>query len=160
MSFVITLWPSTTPELLRRKENSSLTSCSPPRLPHDSWALRIKEKNKDAGGGMCALSCVRLFATPWTVAHHILLSLGFSRQEYNSGCHFLLQKVNSAPLTPPALAGGFFIIVPPGTPWRRYTRCLLSHVTANPVSSDQSRFSLCLFACLALLGLCCCACFL
>ena len=28
------------------------------------------------------LSCVRLFATPWTVAHQALLSMEFSRQEY------------------------------------------------------------------------------
>ena len=27
-------------------------------------------------------SCVRLFVTPWTVAHQIPLFLGFSRQEY------------------------------------------------------------------------------
>ena len=32
-----------------------------------------------------SLSCVRLFATPWTVAHHAPLSIGFSRQEYWSG---------------------------------------------------------------------------
>ena len=31
------------------------------------------------------LSCVRLFATPWTVAYRPPLSLGFSRQEYRSG---------------------------------------------------------------------------
>ena len=30
----------------------------------------------------CVLSCVQLFATPWTVAHQAPLSLGFSRQEY------------------------------------------------------------------------------
>ena len=30
-------------------------------------------------------SCVRLFATPWTVAQQALLSVGFSRQEYWSG---------------------------------------------------------------------------
>ena len=30
-------------------------------------------------------SCVRLFATPWTVAHQGPLSMGFSRQEYWSG---------------------------------------------------------------------------
>ena len=30
----------------------------------------------------CMLSCVRLFATPWTVAHQAPLSVGFSRQEY------------------------------------------------------------------------------
>ena len=31
------------------------------------------------------LSRVWLFATPWTVAHQALLSMGFSRQEYWSG---------------------------------------------------------------------------
>ena len=31
------------------------------------------------------LSRVRLFATPWTVAHQAPLSMGFSRQEYLSG---------------------------------------------------------------------------
>ena len=30
-------------------------------------------------------SCVRLFATLWTVAHQAPLSMGFSRQEYLSG---------------------------------------------------------------------------
>ena len=39
------------------------------------------------------LSRVRLFATPWTVAHRAPLSTGFSRQEYWSGCHFLLQGI-------------------------------------------------------------------
>ena len=34
------------------------------------------------------LSCVQLFATPWTVAHEAPLSMGFSRQEYWSGFPF------------------------------------------------------------------------
>ena len=34
------------------------------------------------------LSRVRLFATPWTVAHQASLSVGFSRQEYWSGLPF------------------------------------------------------------------------
>ena len=34
------------------------------------------------------LSRVRLFATPWTVAHQAPLSMGFSRQEYWSGLPF------------------------------------------------------------------------
>ena len=36
---------------------------------------------------VCAqsLSCVRLFATPWTVAHQAPLSMEFSTQEYWSG---------------------------------------------------------------------------
>ena len=32
-----------------------------------------------------SLSCVRLSATPWTVAYHAPPSMGFSRQEYWSG---------------------------------------------------------------------------
>ena len=32
-----------------------------------------------------SLSCVRLFETPWTVAHQAPLSMGFSRQEYWTG---------------------------------------------------------------------------
>ena len=37
---------------------------------------------------MKSLSCVRLFATPWTVAYKALRSMGFSRQEYRSGLPF------------------------------------------------------------------------
>ena len=42
-------------------------------------------------------SCVRLCATPEMAAHQAPPSLGFSRQEHWSGCHFLLQcrKVKS-----------------------------------------------------------------
>ena len=36
-----------------------------------------------------SLSRVRLFVTPWTVAHQAPLSMGFSRQEYWSGLPFL-----------------------------------------------------------------------
>ena len=34
------------------------------------------------------LSCVRLFATPWTVAYQVPPSMGFSRQEYWNGLPF------------------------------------------------------------------------
>ena len=43
------------------------------------WKLKVK-----------SLSCVRLCATPWTAAYQALPSMGFSRQEYWSGCHCLL----------------------------------------------------------------------
>ena len=36
----------------------------------------------------CVLSHVRLFATPWTVAHQAPLCMGFPRQEYWSGLPF------------------------------------------------------------------------
>ena len=64
-------------------------------------------------------TCVRLFVTPWTVAHQAPLSMGFSRQEYWSGLpfptpgdlltwgwnphllHLLHWQVHSLPLEPP-----------------------------------------------------------
>ena len=40
---------------------------------------------------LCALS--RFFATLWTVVHQAPLSMGFPRQEYGTGCHFLLKSI-------------------------------------------------------------------
>ena len=37
---------------------------------------------------MKSLSRIRLFATPWTIAHQAPRSMGFSRQEYWSGLPF------------------------------------------------------------------------
>ena len=42
----------------------------------NAWKWKVKMK---------LLGCVRLFMTPWTVAHQALPSMGFSRQEYWSG---------------------------------------------------------------------------
>ena len=39
------------------------------------------------------LNCVRLFATPWTVACQAPLSMGFSRNNTGVCCHTLLQGV-------------------------------------------------------------------
>ena len=65
---------------------------------------------------LCAqmLSHIRLFATPWTVAHQAPLSMGFSRQKYWSGVPFPLPGdlpnpgIEPASFTSPALAGRFF----------------------------------------------------
>ena len=63
---------------------------------------------------VCALSCVWPFATPWTVAHQVPLSLRFSRQEYQSGLPWPPPRWSFTPrnqiliFTSPALAGGFF----------------------------------------------------
>ena len=43
--------------------------------------------------GAQLLSCAQLFSTPWTVARQAPLSMGFSRQEYWSGLHALLQGI-------------------------------------------------------------------
>ena len=56
--------------------------------------------------------------TPWTVAHHAPLSMGFSRQEYWSGLSFPppgdlpSPGVKPTSSVSPALAGGFFTTEP------------------------------------------------
>ena len=67
--------------------------------------LTIKLKIKSAQ----SFSHVQLFAGPWTVARQALLLVEFSRQEYWSGCYFLLQPgTELTSLVSPALAGRFF----------------------------------------------------
>ena len=65
------------------------------------------------------LSHVQLFATLWTVGHQVLLSMGFSGQEYWNGLPFPA----SGPLLDPgvkpkspALGNRFFTTEPPGKP--------------------------------------------
>ena len=69
---------------------------------------------------VCVLSHVRLFATPWAVAHQAPLSMGFSRQEDWSGLPFpspgALPNLGTE-LVFPALAGSFFTPDPPGNPY-------------------------------------------
>ena len=61
---------------------------------------------------MYALSCVRLFAVTWTIAHQAPLSMEFFRQEYWSGLPFPTPGdlpdpgIESASLAPPTLADG------------------------------------------------------
>ena len=66
---------------------------------------------------VCTLTCVRLSATLWTVAHQAPLSMEFSGQEYWSGQPFpspaALPDPGSEP-GPPELAGRFFTTDLPG----------------------------------------------
>ena len=93
------------------------------------WTLTIIFRES-----VCMLSCVWLFATPWTVARQSPWSVGFFTQEYWSGLLFpsaedLPDQGSSlhllcllpASLVSPALRGRFFITVPPGKPifWER-----------------------------------------
>ena len=61
-----------------------------------------------------SLSRVRLFATPWTIAHQAPLSMGIPRQEYRGGLPFPSPSNLPSPgiepksLSSPALTGGFF----------------------------------------------------
>ena len=71
------------------------------------------ERRKHACMLSC-FSCIRLFATQWTVTYQAPLSTGFSRQEYWSGLPFPppgnLPNRGIEPASPvsPALAGRFF----------------------------------------------------
>ena len=74
------------------------------------------------------LSCV-LLATPWTIVCQASLSMGFSQQEYQSGLLCPPPGDLPNPGTEPtsvtfALAGGFFILPPPG-------KSLYSHSNSN-----------------------------
>ena len=68
------------------------------------------------------LSPVLLFATPWSVACQVPLSMEFSRQEYLTRLPFPTQGdlcnpgIKPASLASPALAGGFFTTLPLGKP--------------------------------------------
>ena len=65
------------------------------------------------------LSRILLFATPWTVALQVSLSMRFSSQEYWSGLPFPSPGDLPGPgleLVSPALAGGFFMAELPGKP--------------------------------------------
>ena len=66
-----------------------------------------------------SLSCVRLFVTPWTVAHQAPPSMGLSRQEYWSGLPFPspgdLPDPGIEPSSP-ALQADILTSEPPGKP--------------------------------------------
>ena len=94
-----------------------------------------------------SLSRVRLYGTPWTVAHQALLSMGFSREEYWSGLPFptagdLLELgMEPTSLISPVLAGGFFTTMPPGKPQKQYVleSNFLKEKTSNIVISGLSQ---------------------
>ena len=97
-----------------------------------------------------SLICVWLFAISQTVACLGPLSTGFPRQEYWSG---LLFPSPGDPPDPgiepvfPALAGGFFIIEPPGKPMITglsiHCRSSLIQELSNTVSKTEKEASLC-----------------
>ena len=49
------------------------------------------QNNPDGARMLSRLSLVQLLVTPWTVARQAPLSMGFSRQDNEGGCHALLQ---------------------------------------------------------------------
>ena len=93
------------------------------------------------------LSHVRLFATPWTIAHQAPPSMGFSRQEYWSGLPFPspedLPNPGIEPRSPALRADALTSEPPLPAPWKSYdqSRQLIKkqrHYLANKGPSSQS----------------------
>ena len=90
-----------------------------------SWRSSLHQGWREQSLGLkflCAqsLSCVRLFATPWTVARQAPLSMGFSGQEDWSGLPCPPPgELPSPGIEPasPAVAGKFFTTKPPVKYW-------------------------------------------
>ena len=77
---------------------------------------------------------VRLFATPWTVAHQDPPSMGFSRQEYWSGLPFPspgdLPDPGIEPWSP-AFQADALTSEPPGEPWYNISQPCLTNVDSR-----------------------------
>ena len=77
------------------------------------WLLHFSELLKQlAAAAFQLLSCVQLFVTPSTLAHQAPLSMGFPRQEYWMGRHFLLQGIFPTQGLNPSLLLGRQILYP------------------------------------------------
>ena len=85
-----------------------------PRYSGSKVCLLLQSSPSPAAVCMLSCSVVSDSVTPWTVAHHVLLSMEFSRQEYWSGVPFSASGglpnpgIKPTSLESPAFAGGFF----------------------------------------------------
>ena len=114
------------PWTARRSNQSILKEMNP---EYSLERLMLKPKLQYFGHLMwravcCVLSCfshVWLYVTPWTIAHKVPLSIGFSKQEYWSGLPFPSpgnlpdSGIKPVSLMPPALTGRDLIT---GTTWK------------------------------------------
>ena len=84
--------------------------------------------------------------TPWTVAHQVPLSMGFSRQEYWSRLPFLTagdfpdSRIEPTSLASPALAGRFFTTAPPGNPCLTPSLILILFLGGEGLTDKESAF--------------------
>ena len=81
---------------------------------HHGWREHMFDGERIYSCMLSCFSCIRLFATLWTVACQAPLPMGFSRQEYWSGLpcppsgYFPNPGIEPVSLQPPELASGFF----------------------------------------------------
>ena len=102
-----------------------ITDCGSKQLWPNSCCLELSCYIDAHSLCVCMLShfsCVWLFVTVWTVACQAPLSMGFSRQEYRSGCHDLLQGIFPTQGSNPCLLSLLhwqarsWLLAPPGKP--------------------------------------------
>ena len=121
-------------------------------MPEDFWSViylsylvvscLLRTKNCCSAGMLSFFSCVWLFVTLCTVAHHPPLSMGFPRQEYWSGLPFPLPRdlpnpeIKPASPTAPALAGRFLTTEPTGKPKFCYFNLFFEAYAFNSLSSS------------------------
>ena len=89
---------------------------------------------------VCMLNCVQLFGTPWSVAHQAPLSMEFSRQEYWSSLHSLLQGIFLTHGSNPHLVHLLHWqtgSVPAKPPEKPPYFCLLSLLCSHPLNSSR-----------------------
>ena len=67
-----------------RNGNPLKHSCQKKPMDREAWKWNVKVKS---------FSCVRLFATPWTVAKRLLHPWNFPGKSTGVGCHFLCQGI-------------------------------------------------------------------
>ena len=93
------------------------------------------------------LSCFKLFATSWPVAHQAPLSMGFSKQEYWSGLPFPppwdLPDPGIEPTSPvsPVLASGFFTTEPSWALLLLKKKKKITNTKASPQTGMEARGS-------------------
>ena len=57
-------------------------------IQYNTYTLKLLINVYETEFSVCVSHSVRLFVTPWTLAHQAPLSMDFSRQEYWSGLPF------------------------------------------------------------------------
>ena len=136
--------PQVPPQL---SPNTSLHRPLPQLSPHTPF-LAEAHSQAQTRNTLCVLSHfshVQLFVTLWAVAHQAPLSQGFSRQEYWSGLpcpppgDLPHPGTESASLTSPALAGGFFAT---SALWETLHSCISSLPTCAHAQYTGARASL------------------
>ena len=120
-----------------KTESASVT---PPKL------LLLSQWFQSLMCAFCVLCHVSLFVTPWTLAHQVLLSIGYSRQEYWSGlpCPFLghLPDPGMEPRSP-ALQVDSLPSEPPGKSRRQITLYVIIYIVTNLKKSFVTDICVC-----------------